>query len=101
MVLIFHGSSGHTLDDPAALLEATMALRETEKDKLRRSAVFTLIAHAMQRDSDKSLAAGMDGHLSKPIRTPELDEILRTYIDCRIQQAAEMVRLGISRLEGN
>jgi CheY-like chemotaxis protein len=34
----------------------------------------------MKGDREKCLAAGMDGYLTKPIRTPELDEILKKYL---------------------
>jgi signal transduction histidine kinase/CheY-like chemotaxis protein len=72
-------------------LEATEALRETAKDKLKRQPVIALTAHAMKGDSEKCIAAGMDGYLTKPIRTPELDAILQTYMDRRMLQAPEVV----------
>jgi two-component system, sensor histidine kinase and response regulator len=34
----------------------------------------------MKGDRERCLTAGMDGYLSKPIRSQELDDILETYL---------------------
>jgi signal transduction histidine kinase/DNA-binding response OmpR family regulator len=64
-------------------LEATVALRNTAKDKANRHFVVALTAHAMKGDEEKCREAGMDGYLTKPIRTPELDAVLRTCMTQR------------------
>jgi CheY-like chemotaxis protein len=64
-------------------MEATMSLRSKEKETGTRLAVIALTAHAMKGDEERCLAAGMDGYLTKPIRTKELDEILERYIALR------------------
>jgi CheY-like chemotaxis protein len=61
-------------------LEATAAIREKEKGSGLHQAVIALTAHAMKGDRERCLAAGMDGYLSKPIRPPELDAILESYL---------------------
>jgi PAS domain S-box-containing protein len=61
-------------------LEATAAIREKEKTTGLRQAVVALTAHAMKGDREKCIAGGMDGYLTKPIRTQELDELLETYL---------------------
>jgi CheY-like chemotaxis protein len=38
----------------------------------------------MKGDQERCLAAGMDGYLTKPIGTQELDAILETYLARRI-----------------
>ena len=45
--------------------------------------IIALTAHAMKGDRERCLEAGMDGYLSKPIRAPELDELLEKYIALR------------------
>jgi len=63
--------------------EATGELRRLEKQSGRHTPVIALTAHAMKGDRERCLAAGMDGYLSKPIRAPELDELLEKYITLR------------------
>jgi CheY-like chemotaxis protein len=60
--------------------EATAAIRENEKHNGTHIQIIALTAHAMKGDKERCLAAGMDGYLTKPIRSQELDEILETYL---------------------
>jgi PAS domain S-box-containing protein len=46
------------------------------KKQDRMPIVIALTAHAMQEERDRCLAAGMDEHLSKPVRLEELQRIL-------------------------
>lgn len=55
-------------------LEATIELRKREVLRGGRMPVIALTAHAMERDRDRCLAAGVDAYLAKPIR---IDELMR------------------------
>ncbi len=52
---------------------ATIEIREFEKNQqLKRVALFALSAHVMQEHREKSLACGMDDHITKPIEFRDL-----------------------------
>jgi PAS domain S-box-containing protein len=60
--------------------EATVELRKREKLAGVRTPIIALTAHAMKGDRERCLEVGMDGYLSKPIRSKELAELLESYI---------------------
>ena len=39
-----------------------------------------MTANAMQGDAEKSMAAGMDGHLTKPVSLESLQNALMEYV---------------------
>ncbi|MFP4260954.1 MAG: PAS domain S-box protein [Opitutales bacterium] len=58
-------------------LEATDRIRSAEtREGLPRLPVIALTANAMTGDRENCLAAGMDGYLSKPLRTAELRDAI-------------------------
>jgi CheY-like chemotaxis protein len=60
-------------------LEATAIIREREKKTGRHAWIIAMTAHAMKRDRDRCLAAGMDAYLSKPIDRRALFEAVEHH----------------------
>ena len=52
--------------------EATAAIREKEKTTGLHIPIIAMTANALKGDEERCIAAGMDGYISKPIRTLEL-----------------------------
>ncbi len=63
--------------------EATSEIRKREKLDGIRLPIIALTAYAMKGDRERCLSAGMDGYLTKPIRSNELDDVLNHYIGLR------------------
>ncbi|MBF0622436.1 MAG: PAS domain S-box protein [Magnetococcales bacterium] len=59
---------------------ATQAIRTFESKKnLKRTPVLALTAYALVGDSDKSLKAGCDAHITKPIKKAKLISIIQEH----------------------
>jgi two-component system, sensor histidine kinase and response regulator len=53
-------------------LQATAAIRQGELKNGKHIPIIAMTAHAMTGDKERCLQAGMDGYLSKPLRTEDL-----------------------------
>jgi signal transduction histidine kinase/CheY-like chemotaxis protein len=71
-------------------LEATSAVRKKETSTGKHQPIIALTAHAMKRDQERCLAAGMDGYLTKPIRPQDLDVVLDRYLALRFKNGTGM-----------
>jgi CheY-like chemotaxis protein len=69
-------------------LDATKEIRKIESSSARHIPIIALTAHAMKRDQERCLAAGMDRHLSKPIQKDLLLEVLQEVADGKLCCAA-------------
>jgi len=56
--------------------DATKQIREREQKQGGHIPIIAVTAHAMKGDRERCLAAGMDGYLSKPIRSAELHQAI-------------------------
>ena len=61
-------------------LEAARAIRRAERDSGHHIPILAMTAHAMKGDRERCLASGMDGYVSKPIRSQELLDALQAVI---------------------
>ena len=61
-------------------LDATTAIRAWEKTAGRHIPILAMTAHAMKGDRERCLAVGMDGYVSKPIRTKELEQAIAQLV---------------------
>jgi signal transduction histidine kinase len=60
--------------------EATRRIREMEANGTRHIPILAMTANVFKEDVDKSLAAGMDAHIGKPIDMAQVLEKLRRYL---------------------
>ena len=58
--------------------EATRNIRQMFPDK--RIPIIALYANAFDEDRHKSIEAGMDGHLAKPIVIAQLEDALKKFL---------------------
>ena len=69
--------------------EATRRIRDRRSSVLDHGIpVVAMTAHAMQSDRERSLAAGMNDHVDKPVGRAELLRVLETWIPSRRRSSA-------------
>jgi CheY-like chemotaxis protein len=61
-------------------VEATAAIREKEKRTGEHIPIVAMTAHAMAGDRQRFLGSGMDGYVSKPVRSQELFDAIETVL---------------------
>lgn len=59
--------------------QATAAIREREKQAGGHIPIIAMTAHAMRGDRERCLAAGMDGYVSKPLRSEDFYAAIESY----------------------
>ncbi|HSU52659.1 MAG TPA: response regulator, partial [Candidatus Dormibacteraeota bacterium] len=69
--------------------QATAAIRAQEVRRGTHIPIIAMTAHALDRDRERCLAAGMDGYLNKPIQTGKLYELIETTMASASKVSAE------------
>jgi CheY-like chemotaxis protein len=60
--------------------EATRAIRQ-EEGQYRHTPIIAMTASALESDQKRSLAAGMDDQICKPVKLDDIGDVLATWID--------------------
>jgi two-component system sensor histidine kinase/response regulator len=77
------------MDVQMPVMDGYTATREIRKDKqFKDLPIIAMTAHAMAGDEDKSLKAGMNGHVTKPIDPDQLFSTLQKWVKPVAAQAA-------------
>jgi CheY-like chemotaxis protein len=61
--------------------EATSRIRKNEEGTGKHIPIIAMTAHALKGDQERCIAAGMNGYVSKPIRTSELFSAIEGLLD--------------------
>jgi CheY-like chemotaxis protein/HPt (histidine-containing phosphotransfer) domain-containing protein len=60
--------------------EATETIRRQQRESDKRLPIIALTAHAMDGDRERCLESGMDGYISKPVRSEELSQAIGSLL---------------------
>jgi signal transduction histidine kinase/DNA-binding response OmpR family regulator len=68
-------------------LSATRTIRESERTTRRHLPIIAMTAHAMKGDRERCIEAGMDGYVSKPISSQEVEVAIAGVLGQRSEPA--------------
>ncbi len=71
--------------------DAARAIREAEKATGVRTPIIAVTAQALDIDIERSLAAGMDDHISKPISPDMIEAVYRSFVPEKQERQAIQV----------
>ncbi len=79
--------------------QATKAIQSDNASLNKETPIVALTANAMKGDREKCLEAGMSDYLSKPLRVPELEQVLRRWLGGSKEgpKDSELIDLSIIR----
>ena len=61
-------------------LDATVMIRQLAREDAKKVIIIAMTANAYTEDVDKSMAAGMNAHLSKPVDTERMFRVIGEFI---------------------
>ena len=67
-------------------LEATRRIRAMERDGAKKIPIVALTANAFDEDAQRSMQAGLNAHLSKPVEPEALFQTLESLIQPREEE---------------
>jgi len=72
---------GVLMDCQMPVMDGYTAAREIRKqERFRDLPILAITANAMDGDREKALDAGMNDHISKPVRLPEMFHVMAKWI---------------------
>jgi CheY-like chemotaxis protein len=74
-------------------LEATVAIRELEKQTGGHTTIIAMTARAMKGDRESCMESGMDGYVAKPIQPKELTAIIESLLPADAGQRSDRPQL--------
>ena len=92
-------------------LQATAYIRakETEQSRASESSpegptlvhipIVAMTAHAMKGDRERYLAGGMDGYVSKPINSAELERVIQSVVD-QFPSRSRVIAAPATKIQG-
>ena len=75
-------------------LEATRLIRKLDRPGVTQLPILAMTAHAFQADRERSLAAGMNDHLNKPILLEQLQAALLRWLPGRVVKEESLMSQG-------
>jgi len=78
-------------------LKATALIREREKVTGKHIPIIALTAHAMKGDKEVCLKAGMDGYVTKPLKTDKLFSAMRELLVERTETAGIIAQAEVKK----
>lgn len=79
------------MDIQMPVMDGLTAAKHIREELKLTLPIIATTAHAMQQDIDKSLAAGMDGHINKPVDPNRFFDVLVEVLDKRQSSATSAV----------
>ena len=79
------------MDIQMPVMDGLTAAKHIREELKLTLPIIATTAHAMQQDIDKSLAAGMDGHINKPVDPNRFFDVLVEVLDKRQSSATSEV----------
>ena len=65
--------------------ESTKLIRSMDHPYAKKIPIIAMTANVFKEDIERCLAAGMNGHVGKPLKFDEVTEILEKYLESPVK----------------